>query len=121
MNHKRNIKLDQEDNKQIEELHLISGENLESIHNIMRAFVISFAIQQKEEESIRLPYFGDFKVDYDRATGEYDIKIIPHPALKRLAKQISDEEVSGDHTQNDAYRLLMTEVKESLREIIATQ
>lgn len=121
MKYQKSIKLDHADNRQIEELHLISGENLESIHNVMRAFVISFAIQQKEGEPIRLPYFGDFKVAYDRSKAEYDIKITLHPALKRLVKQISDEEVSGDHTQNDAYRLLMSEVKESLREIIATQ
>ena len=120
MNTRKYIKLDKKDNQEIEELHLISGETLESIHNIMRAFVISFAIQHKEEEEIRLPYFGDFRVHLTD-DGDYSISFEVHPALKRLVKQISDEEASGDHTQNDAYRLLMAEVKKSLKDIVATE
>lgn len=119
MKRQNGIKLDKTDNHLIEELHLISGENLETVHRVMRAFVIAFTMQYKEGEPIRVPYFGDFYVKYDRNEETYELDFEPHQVLKRLVKQIHDEEVSANHTQNDAYRLLMSEIKESLKEIVS--
>lgn len=121
----KKVTLDKKDNRQIEELHLISGETLESIHNVMRAFVISFGLAYKENEWVRIPYFGDIFVKYlgDEETdegNETEVSVLfePHPSLRRLVGQIEDEEATGDHTRNDAYKLLMHMVKHSLRETV---
>lgn len=119
------ITLDKKDTRQIEELHLISGENLETIHNVMRALIISFALNYKEGEWMRIPYYGDILVKYlgDEATeegNETEVSVIfrPHPSLRRLVGQMEDENTTGDHTQNDAYKLMMHMVKHALHDSI---
>lgn len=117
--------LDKKDKRQIEEIHLISGETLESVNNVMRAFIVAFAMAHKEQRWVRIPYLGDMYAKHlgDELTkegNETQVSILfePHPTLRRIVGQIEDEEVSGDHTQNDAYRVLMATIKQSLRESI---
>lgn len=122
---KKGLSISQEDNQQIEELHLISGESIGSVSNVLRALFIAFSIAYKENEWLRVPFIGDMLVKHvkdetkpEGTEAEVNIILKPHKNLVRLVGQIEDEEKTGDHTQNDAFQMLLAEVRESLREIV---
>ena len=117
------MKFDEDDKRQVKELHLITGVDLEQVERVSIGFFIDLLLSYYENEEVRLPLLGDFKARYsgdelnedNKNETKVEIEFTPHPALKRLIGQVEDEKATGVYNSNDAYQLLMKEIKYALQ------
>lgn len=116
---------DEQDTKQTKELHLLTGVDLDHVERVMKGLFISLLLSYYEEKELRFPFIGDFKPIYkgsELKNGKNETKVKiefnPHPAMKKLIGQVEDEKYTGSYTKNDAFKLLMREIKYGLKDHI---
>lgn len=115
-----------EDIRQIKELHLLTGVEMDEVEKVCRGLFISLLLSYYENRELHIPYLGGFSVKYKgsrlnslgKNETEVDIDFKAHPSMKKLIGQAEDEKLTGIYNQNDAFKYLMKEIKYGLKDHI---
>lgn len=122
------MKLDVEDKMIIEEVRNLSKVNTSQVNDFFKALLLLCLLNYSEDESLKIPYLGELKINYkgdkntkDGRIADLDTKFIPSESLVRNIGQLIDVKDPNNDTKItdiDCIKDIMNDISKKLNDIM---
>jgi hypothetical protein len=121
----QSIKLTQDDVAVVEELRVLSDLSYEAMSKFFVAFASLVLGNYSEGRATHFPLLGDFKIKFIKdevsSTGKaaiLNVSFSPDMFLRRVIGQLEDSKVSGDFSNSDLVKILLSLTQQKLSQTL---